>query len=254
MNNILEKTNNISNEIIQYIEEDLASYFNPSTYVPAAKKGLKGLERFGKKVLGDKMYKVIGEPEVGGWQKPGVLDAIAAMMAPQLTRSALEKGTFMGASQGALGGGALGGALGLYAGSKGQWGKNMNSGGTAKTRAARALYNLGIKGIRSALGAGFGTVAGTAAGGVAGGLHGRAGGSAILGGAALATPLALAAAAAPAVGGLAIPAGIAAAATLGGAVGSDVMKKVWDVRGQAAQGGPTDSVFSSSPVSRRTGR
>lgn len=248
MNNTIKITENISKEILTYIEEDLATAISPFTYVPSAKKGFKSLEKWGKKILGDKFYSLVGEPEVGGFQKPGVLPAIAAMLAPQLHRAALDKGAFMGASQGAIGGAIGGGALGAFAGSS----TVPLGGGTGKGKAARALWQLikrlGATGLGGSLGAGIGTLTGAAAGA----LRGRAAGSAILGGGIGAAGPALLGAAVPALGLGALGAS-GLLAGLGGAFGSDIMKNIWRARGKLAKGGATDTYFSSSPISRRVG-
>jgi hypothetical protein len=251
MSKTLQLTETISNDIVSYLEEDIMDYLSPARYIPAAKKGLGALEKVGRKALGGKWYDVLGA-EIDGWQKSHVLPSVAAMMSPQMHQAALEKGSLMGALQGGMGGAASDAGLGAFAGSHAA-GPLIAKGGSAKSRAARTIFNLAKKFGLAALGSGAGTAIGGAAGTAAGALRGRAAGSAILGGGVPAGAVAMLAAALPgsiALGGLGLAAG---AGALGGAVGSDIMKKAWQTRGQLAQGGATDTIFSSSPVARRVG-
>ena len=257
MNTITERTEQISNEILDYISEGLPDFFSPVTYVPHVKKGIETGRRGLEKILPKQMQDLLVEPEMGkgGWQKPGVLRTVAAMMAPQVHGAMMDKGAAMGASQGVVGGGLGGGALGAFAGRS--WASDTGpKARTAKGRAGRAIWNLIKRLGGTATGAATGTAAGAISGGIAGGMRGRAAGSAILGGGIGAAVPALVGAALPAAllpSLPVIPALAAAFGGLGAALGSDVMKKVWDVRGQAAQGGPTYPL-SQSPMSRRTGR
>ena len=255
MNTITERTEQISNEILDYISEGLLDFTNPLTYVEPAKKGIEFFRKSSEKILPKQMQDLMVEPEMGksGWQAPGVMRTVAAMMAPQIHDAMLAKGSAMGAAQGVLGGGIGGGALGTFAGRS--WGSGeKRKARTAKGRAGQAIWNLAKRLGAMGLGGAAGTALGAAAGGVAGGLRGRAAGSAILGGGIGAAIPALIGAASPILPTLPIiPAASAAFGGLGAALGSDIMKKVWGTRKQAAQGGPTDTFWTSKPVSQRTG-
>jgi hypothetical protein len=209
---ILEKTNEISESIVDYVKDFGRQVKSTYRSLPQAQKD-------------------IFFPEVEGLKKtPGALSRILYTAGVDLGQQAIQRGAGIGAALGAGGGAALGagiasggvprallGALGGFRAAKK---------GGIPGKIGNAAFMLGRTLVGSAARAGIGAGLGGVGGGIAGFRGGRETGAKIAGAAALGTPAALAGPFAAGVGALA-----------GGALSSDIASAVERARKQLAAGG-----------------
>ena len=209
---ILEKTNEISESIVDYVKDFGRQVKSTYRSLPQAQKD-------------------IFFPEVEGLKKtPGALSRILYTAGVDLGQQAIQRGAGIGAALGAGGGAALGAGIAsggvpraLYGGLLGF--RAAKKGGIPG-KIGNAAFMLGRTLVGSAARAGIGAGLGGVGGGIAGFRGGRETGAKIAGAAALGTPAALAG-----------PFAAGAGALAGGALSSDIASAVERARKQLAAGG-----------------